>query len=131
MEFACIFKENGCQYGATRSELQKHMGKCGYVKVECPFLPCKEQIPKWDVINHIKNCHVKKDQNPGRVNRSEGASLPAANTTGSAMSSPAGNDVYRSMVLAFRMSELQVGCNRNVNNSQFCRISISILAARL
>ena len=61
----------------------------------------------------------KKDQNPGRVNRSEGASLPAANTTGSAMSSPAGNDVYRSMVLAFRMSELQVGGgNRNVNNLQ-------------
>ena len=41
-------------------------------------------------------------------------------------------DVYRSMVLAFRMSELQVGGgNRNVNNLQFCRILISILAARL
>ena len=47
----------------------------------------------------------QKDQTPRKVaSRGE-----REHSTGSAMSSPAGNDVYRSMVLAFRMSELQVG----------------------
>ena len=60
--------------------------------------------------------HSVKKTKKGGNNQIEGAFFPAANTTGSAMSSPAGNDVYRSMVLAFRMSELQVGDNRNVNH---------------
>ena len=55
----------------------------------------------------------QKDLKPRRVDRVDLNKSQELTTSSAAMSSPAGNDVYRSMVLAFRMSELQVGGNRS------------------
>ena len=64
LEVKCDNSKNGCKWKQELAQLEQHLSKCGYAKVECKN-NCKQFVLRRNISNHLQNqCPMREYQCP-------------------------------------------------------------------